>query len=322
MQRKKLGAHGPEVTVLGFGAWAIGSQWGPQDDELSKQAIGRALDLGYGFIDTAYAYGEGRSERLIAQVFAERKMRVAVATKVPPKDRHWAPPLGTPIKQAFPPEYIVESCEKSLKNLRTDCLDLLQLHTWCADWNATDDWYEAMVRLRKDGKIRGIGISVSDERPDEANDTVAMGRIDSIQVIYNILDQEARQNLFPLALKHQVGIIARVPLASGALSGKFREDTVFPEGDWRRDFLKGETLRQMVAKVHQVQEAVGSDEPLAVRALQFCVQEEAVTCVIPGIRTPQQAEQNARAQSAPPLTDAQRQALYALRGTPFPGSPG
>lgn len=321
METRVLGRTGIPVTVIGFGAWAIGSQWGPQEDEESVRALHRAIDLGCRFIDTAQAYGEGRSEGLVARVLAERAEEVVVATKVPPKNRVWDPPAGTPIREAFPKEYIIERCEVSLRNLRRDVLDVYQLHTWIDDWNDDDEWFEAMSRLKEQGKIRAIGISVPDGRPDAANRSIAKGRVDTIQVVYNILDQQARQVLFPLARQHGVGIIARVPLASGALTGRFRRDTTFPEGDWRRDFFRGELLERVVRDVARVQEIVGTDQPLVVRALQFCVADPTVSTVIPGIRSAAQAESNLAAASAPPLSPAALEALYALDVTPPPASP-
>lgn len=313
MEQRVLGKTGISVSTIGFGAWAIGSGWGESDDSESKAALHRALDLGCNFIDTALAYGEGRSERLIREVFHERGSRVPVATKVPPMDREWGPPPGRPISDVFPPHYIVECCEKSLQSLGMDCVDVLQLHTWSEEWNDTDEWYETMVRLREQGKIRAIGISVHDGRPAQANRSIAMGRVDTIQVIYNILDQEARTTLFPVAREHGASIIARVPLASGALTGKFREDTVFPEGDWRSEVYRGEKLREVVKQVGEVRKALGDDGvPMVQRAIQFAVVEPVVATVIPGVRRPAQADQNFGAASTSPLTSEQTHRLYAL----------
>lgn len=323
MERRRLGQSDVWVTVIAFGAWAIGSQWGPQDDEESVRALHTALDAGIGFIDTAQAYGDGRSERLIARVFRERKERVPVATKIPPKTGRWAPPPGTPIEEVFPPQYIVERCERSLRDLETDAIDLLQFHTWLDEWNATDDWYETMDRLRSAGKIRAIGISVSDNRPDEANGSVAMGRVDTVQVVYNILDQRAAVHLFPLARQHGTSILARVPLASGALTGKFRADTAFPPGDWRRDFWTPDVLAAVVQRVERIRSIVGDDVPLAARALQFAYHDPVVASALAGTRSVEQARENAQAAAYPPLTE---EVLARLRreamDVPPPASPG
>ncbi len=326
MQARRLGGRGPEVSVIGFGAWAIGSGWGPQEDEASVAALHRALDLGVTFIDTALAYGDGRSERLIGRVLDERsdRGRVAVATKIPPKTGRWAPPRGTPIAEVYPPAYIVESCEQSLRNLGAERVDVLQFHTWLDEWNETDEWHETMERLRAQGKIGAVGISVPDDRPGDANGAIERGRVDSVQVVYNILDQRARTALFPVARAHGTGVIARVPLASGALSGKFSVDTRFAKGDWRADWFTPAVLSRVVTQVRRIEAIVGAGAPFALRALQFCLADEAVTCVIPGTRTPLQAEENAAAAALEPLAPevVERLCAEGAMDPPPPASPG
>lgn len=320
-RRRVLGRTGIEVSEITVGTWAMGSEWGHQDDEASVRALHRALDLGCTLLDTAQAYGDGRSERLIARVFRERGEPVAVATKLPPKTRRWAPPPGTPIADVYPPAYIAAGAEVSLRNLGVDVIDVYQLHTWLADWNQTDDWYEAMDRLKRQGKIRAIGISVSDAQPAQANGSIAQGRVDTVQVVYNILYPAARTELFPVARAHDVGILARVPLASGALTGKFRSDTVFPPGDWRGEKLTGDTLERMVEAVERVKAIVGTDTPLLTRALQFILADPEVSTVVTGVRTVQQTEENLSALDAPPLTGHQLSALRTLDLPRFPASP-
>jgi len=301
VQYRTLGRTGFRVSEIGFGAWAIGAEmWGPQDDADSIAALHRALDLGCTFIDTAQVYGDGHSERLIARVFRERGERVTVATKVPPKNRIWGPSPGTDINAVFPPDYIIERCEVSLRNLETDCLDIYQLHTWCPTWDQETDWYEAMLKLRQAGKIRAIGISVSDGRPGEANAHIAAGRVDTIQVIYNILDQSPERDLFPLAQAQNTGIIARVPLASGALTGRWTRETIFPAGDWRGE-QEREWVVEQVEKVEKLGFLTEDGTPLAVAALKFCLSHPAVSTVIPGIRNVRQAEINLSASDGRPL---------------------
>jgi aryl-alcohol dehydrogenase-like predicted oxidoreductase len=326
VETRRLGRRGPDVSVIGFGAWAIGSGWGPQEDQASIAALHRALDLGVTFIDSALAYGNGRSERLVGQVLRERgdRGRVAVATKVPPRTGRWSPPPGTPIADVYPPAFIVESCETSLRNLGAEQIDVLQFHTWLDDWNATDEWYETVERLRREGKVRAVGISVPDERPADANGSIERGRLDSVQVVYNVLDQRARHSLFPVARRFGTGIIARVPLASGALSGKFSVGTRFAPGDWRADRFTPEVLARVVAQVERVETIVGDAAPFAHRALQFALASEDVTTVIPGTRTPLQAEENAAAAALVPLAPRALARLYAegAMDPPPPASPG
>jgi aryl-alcohol dehydrogenase-like predicted oxidoreductase len=151
-------------------------------------AIHRALDLGCRFLDTAQVYGQGRSERLIARVFKDRGQRLPVATKVPPRDYIWEKEPGTPMRAKFPAQYLIECCEQSLRNLATDCLDVYQLHTWSAEWNDETEWYETMLKLREQGKIRAIGVSVRDPHPDSANVAIIAGRIDSVQLVYKLIE--------------------------------------------------------------------------------------------------------------------------------------
>jgi aryl-alcohol dehydrogenase-like predicted oxidoreductase len=319
IQTRPLGRTGIEVTPIGIGTWAIGSQWGEQDEQQSLQALHRALDLGCRFIDTAQAYGDGRSERLIGRVFRERGERVPVATKVPPKDLDWATQPGvSQIRDKFPADYLIERCDVSLRNLGIETLDVYQLHTWCPSWNDETEWYEAMLKLREQGKIRAIGISVTDARPDEANGTVAAGRADTIQVIYNLLDQRPEEHLFPLAQQHGVGILARVPLASGALSGTWNAQTTFAEGDWRREVFTGETLKRTLEYVDALRflEA-DSDHSLVIAALRFCMSHPAVSTVIPGARNARQAETLMRAMQLGPLPEEQLARARELWQTRF-----
>ncbi|MBI3286786.1 MAG: aldo/keto reductase [Chloroflexi bacterium] len=304
MQYRVLGRTGIRASEIGFGAWAIGGdQWGPQDDRESMAALHKALDLGCTLIDTAQVYGEGHSEVLIGRVLRERGERVTVATKVPPKNYRWGPPPGADLRDYFPADYIIKRCESSLRNLGTETLDLYQLHTWCPSWEHETEWYEALLKLRQQGKIRYIGISVSDHRPGEANPQIEAGRVDSIQVIYNILDQSPEWRLFPVAQKHHVGIIVRVPLASGALTGKFTQRTRFPKGDWRREWKDREWLHRMVEQVERIQFLTQDGMPLATAALKFVLSHPAVSTLIPGIRNSQQAEMNLSASDGRPLPE-------------------
>ncbi len=311
---RPLGRTGIEVSAVGIGTWAMGSQWGEQEEEASIAALHRALDLGCHLIDTAQAYGNGRSERIVARVFRERGERVPVATKVPPKDLDWNTIPGVSnIRDKFPADYLIERCEFSLRNLETDCLDVYQLHTWCPTWNDETEWYEAMVKLRDQGKIRAIGISVTDARPSEANGTSAANRVDTVQLIYNILDQRAATEVFPLAREHNVGILARVPLASGALSGRWNAQTRFSEGDWRAEVFTGGTLQRTLHYIDELrfleQE---SDSSLVEAAVRFCISDPTVSSAIPGARSTEQAETLMRAMQRGPLPENQLRRLREL----------
>ena len=304
---RQLGHTGIEVSSVGIGTWAMGAGWGSQQDQESIAALNRALDLGCRLLDTAQAYGDGRSEQLIGRVLKERGEHVPVATKVPPMDGNWETIPGvTDIREKFPAHYLIERCEMSLRNLQMDCVDVYQLHTWCPSWNDETEWYEAMLKLKEQGKIKAIGISVDDHLPDEANGTIAAGRVDSIQVIYNLLEQRPRFQLFPLARTHHVGILARVPLASGALSGTWDEHKTFAPDDWRSDVFTGETLRRTVSRVNalkQIAADIGCTTMIEF-AIRYCFSDSAVSSTIPGARSPQQAESLMRAMQAGPLPES------------------
>ena len=189
------------------------------------------------------------------------------------------------MSEIYPTEHIIAQTEASLRRLQTDCLDALLFQTWCPTWSEEKTWYETMRNLRDQGKIRTFGISVSDHRSDDANGVIRAGLVDIIEAPYSILDQRAVERLFPLAQEYHVGIIARTPLASGALAGHWREDMKFHRDDWRRRVFRGEQLIQTVHRVNQVKSLIDSTESLAQIALRFCLSHPAVTAVIPGVRS-------------------------------------
>jgi len=313
-QMRPLGSTGIEVSAVGIGTWAMGAQWGVQEDQESLRTLHHALDLGCQFLDTAQEYGNGRSEQLIGRVFQERGASVPVGTKVPPIDMNWETiPDVTKIQEKFPAQYIIDRCEGSLRNLRVDCLDVYYLHTWCPSWNEETEWYEAMLNLRDQGKIRGIGISVSDARPAEANGSIQAGRVDVVQVIYNILDQRAATELFPVSRKHNVGVVARVPLASGALAGQWTPQTTFPADDWRHDVFVGQTLERTLRYVDQLRFlANGSSSSLAEAAVRFSLSDPTVSSVIPGARSQEDVDGNMQAWRLGPLPDYELQHIQKL----------
>jgi len=296
-----LGGAKLPSSRIGIGTWAIGGGWGPQPETTSLQALHCALEMGCGLIDTAALYGNGRAERLITQAFKEHSQRVTTLTKIFPLNYHWAPAPGTPMAEIYPPEHIIAQTEASLRRLETDCLDALLFQTWCPTWSEETTWYKTMHKLREQGKIRTFGISVSDHRPDDANEVIRAGLVDIIEAPYSILDQRALERLFPLAQDYNVSIIARTPLASGALAGHWHEGMKFHRDDWRRRVFRGELLKQTVQRVDRVKSFVDSTVPLAQIALRFCVSHPAITAVIPGVRTAEQVRCNLAAGPQGPL---------------------
>ena len=282
------------MSEVGYGAWGIGGlQWlGGTDDE-SLRAVRRAIELGLNFIDTALAYGGGHSERLVGRVLREAGDDIYVATKVPPKNEQWPALPGIGIDRVFPYSYIVRCTEESLRNLGVETIDLQQLHVWNPEWIDRDEWRRAFAELKASGKVRAVGVSINDHDPGSALELVRTGDIDTVQVIYNIFDQSPEQELFALAQQMNMGVIARVPFDEGALTGAITEDTVFDPDDFRSEYFSGDRPRRVAERVAALREDLAEvDGSLPEIALRFCLSHEAVSTVIPGMRTVGHAEAN------------------------------
>jgi len=294
MRHRRLGRTGFEVSEIGYGAWGIGrGLWvGAQDDQ-SLRALHRAVDLGLNFIDTALAYGPDHSERLVGRLIRDRSERLYVASKEPPRNNEWPARRGVAVGEVFPRDHIVSCCERSLSNLALETLDLLQLHVWRDEWLEQDGWREALDELRSAGKVRHFGISVNDHEPGSALRAVASGLFDSAQVIFNIFDPTPAQELFPACRQHDVGVIVRVPLDEGGLTGTIRPDTGFPEGDFRRQYFAGSRRQQVFERTEALKELLGAEAAtLPELALRFCLSDDAVSTVIPGMRRIETVEAN------------------------------
>jgi aryl-alcohol dehydrogenase-like predicted oxidoreductase len=302
MHFRKLGPTESEISEIGFGAWGIGGkQWQGGGDDESLAALRRALDLGVNFIDTALAYGDGHSESLISRVLKKTFHKVYVATKIPPKNGVWPASANTPISEVFPYAHIVESTERSLRNLGLQQIYLQQFHVWTDAWTGTDEWRRAIEDLRKSGKVRYFGVSVSEHEPDSALEALKTGYFTAVQVIYNIFDQSAEKNLFPLCREKRIGVLARVPLDEGALTGTMTEQTRFEPGDFRDHYFRGERKQEVVEHVSAIQrdlKAMSIGGSLAEVALRFCLSNKAVTSVIPGMRRVATVESSCRASTA------------------------
>lgn len=273
----------------------MGGMWGPRDDAAAVEALNLALDLGVTFFDTAYVYGDGHSETLIGNVVRNRKVRdkVFIATKVPPMDYHWPARAGSDVTKIFPGDWIRAVTEKSLKNLGVECVDLQQLHVWAANWQGQGDWLDELQKLKKEGKIRHVGISINDHEPDTALDLVRSGAIDSVQVIFNIFDQAPADRLLPLCQEKKVGVIVRVPFDEGGLTGKLTPDMPFDKKDWRRLYFKGNRLKETCERTEKLK-AFLNDEVKTIPdlALKYCLSFPAVSTVIPGMRKPEHVRSN------------------------------
>src|SRR5437773_12225002 len=245
MNTRPLGSTGNTVSELGFGAWGLGGgMWRGGSDREAREALRAAVDQGITFFDTALAYGQGHSERLIGAALRSELTsgRVVVATKIPPRDGQWPGAAGTPLQDVFSPRHLSTSTEKSLKHLDVDPIPIQQLHVWHDTSLADPGWeasYAELVRLKKEGTVLQWGISINDHAPETALKVLADPLFETAQVIYNIYDRSPEKALFDLARHRKIGIIARVPFDEGALTGGIKATTVFPAGDWRGPVCKG-----------------------------------------------------------------------------------
>ena len=314
MKYRKLGRTGLEVSEIGYGAWGIGADaWVGADDNTSLEAMRRAIALGVNFIDTAIVYGSGHSEQLVGKIKREHP-EVMVATKINPANWQWPADPATAADDSFSAEHVVARTEESLRNLGTDVIDVQQFHVWADTWVDQGSWLEGIEQLKRDGKIRWFGVSVNDSDPDSALKLVESGLVDTIQVIYNVFDQAPEDNLFPLCEKHEVGVIVRVPFDEGALTGKVRPDTVFPEGDFRNDYFKDNRKAEVWDAVQAICAGLAIPiERLPELALRFTLVPDVVSTVIPGMRSVPHVESNIAAGDAGPLSAEQIEILKTHR---------
>jgi aryl-alcohol dehydrogenase-like predicted oxidoreductase len=307
MKFRAFGKHHFDCSEIGFGAWAIGGWWGPQSDIDSIAALHRALDLGVNFIDTAAGYGDGRSERLIGQVLRERaaagkKERVFVATKTPPTDGIWPPSPYCRAEERYSESYLRANIGERCANLGVNKVDLLQLHTWTRAWNRNPTPFKVLRALQAEGRVGLIGVSTPEHDQNSVIDLMRGGWVDSVQVIYNLFEQEPAAELLDVAKECGVGIIVRVVFDEGVLTGKFTADTKFPPDDFRSGYFAGDRLPRAVAHAEAIRaDLEGSGYTMAQAAIKFVLAHPAVSTVIPGIRNVAQADANCSVSDMVPM---------------------
>jgi aryl-alcohol dehydrogenase-like predicted oxidoreductase len=310
MLYRPLGRTGLSVSEIGYGGWGIGgSGWIGAEEHESIRALHRAIELGMNFIDTARGYGE--SERIVGRVLREHPDdEVYWATKVPPKNGLWPAPDGIDPALAYPGEHIRASLDTSLRSSGLDHVDLLQFHVWSDDWVGRGDWLETIQAAKQAGKIRHFGISVNDYQPDNAVALVRSGTVDTVQVIYNVFHQAPAELLLPACAQHGVGVIVRVALDEGGLTGRISADSTFPAGDFRNSYFGGgrsaEVEKHVDALVADV--GIGRDQ-VAGTALRFVLDAPEVATVIVGMRNVRNVERNAALSDGQRLPDDRRAAL-------------
>lgn len=306
MQYRELGRTGWQVSTVSFGAWAIGGSWGTVDDQDSLATLNRAIDLGVNFIDTADVYGDGRSERLVSQLRRQRREPIYVATKAGRR-------LDPHTSECYNRQNLVAFLDRSLKNLGAEAIDLLQLHCPPNEVYYRPEVFGVLDELMAAGKLRHYGVSV--KSPEEGIKAMDYPNVQSVQIIFNMLRHRPAEVFFAEAQRRKVGILARVPLASGLLSGRMRPDTQFEASDHRQfnrqgeSFDVGETFSGVdyetgLAAVEELKAACPPGMSLTQFALRWILMFDAVTCAIPGAKRPQQAEENCAAADLPPLSEA------------------
>jgi aryl-alcohol dehydrogenase-like predicted oxidoreductase len=304
---------GWEISEIGYGMWGLGG-WTGSDDEQTLRSLAEAVALGCNFFDTAWAYGAGHSERLLAQTLrAHADRRLYVATKVPPKNQRWIRLDDSPLDDVFPPDHIRRYTEASLENLGVDTIDLQQLHAWSDRWAADERWQRTMDDLTKEGLVRSWGISVNRWETTNVLRALDTGLIDCVQVVYNIFDQDPEDVLFPYCRDRGVAVIARVPFDEGSLTGTLTKDTRFPEGDWRNLYFTPSQLAATVDRVERLRPLIPGGMTMAELALRFILHHPAVTTAIPGMRKLENVRANCAASDGLTLDKALLDTLRAHR---------
>ena len=303
MKYRRFGRMGWSVSEIGYGMWGMAG-WSGSDDEESLASLQRAVDLGCNFFDTAWAYGEGHSESLLGKlVRANSDKRLYTATKIPPKNREWPSRREFTLDDCYPPDHIEEYVLDSLRNAGLDSFDLMQFHTWEDGWLDDDRWSKKIDDLRRQGLIRAAGISINRWEPWNGVRTVRSGLIDSVQVIYNIFDQNPEDELFPACDEMDVAVIARVPFDEGTLTGTLTKESKWPEGDWRNTYFVPENLIASVDHADRLKPLLPAGMGMPEMALRFILNNPSVSTIIPGMRKTRHVEDNIAASDRGPLAD-------------------
>jgi aryl-alcohol dehydrogenase-like predicted oxidoreductase len=304
MKYRRFGRTNWQVSEIGYGMWGMAG-WTGSDDAESLASLQRSIDLGCNFFDTAWAYGDGHSEELLSKALsANPNKKLYIATKVPPKNREWPSKREFSLGVSYPPEYVFEYVDKSLRNIGVDALDLIQYHTWEDQWLDDERTVRTIEELRASGKVRFVGISMNRWEPWNGIRAVKSGLIDAVQVIYNIFDQNPEDELLPACRAHDVGVIARVPFDEGSLTGTLSLQSTWPAGDWRGTYFVPENLRTSVEHADALKPFVPAGSNMAEMALRFILNNRDVATIIPGMRKIKNVEANIVASDKGPLPAA------------------
>jgi aryl-alcohol dehydrogenase-like predicted oxidoreductase len=305
MKYRKLGRTGFDVSDVSHGLWGM-SGWSGSSDQESLAALQLAVDLGCNFFDTAWAYGEGKSDGLLGEIISRNsarnsKKRLYAASKIPPANDRWPALPSYKYQDVFSPKHVFNYADKIRQQLKTDSIDLLQFHVWDDTWTNQPDFRSTVEKLKHDGWIRDFGLSINRWEPGNGIKALRTGLVDVVQVIYNIFDQAPEDELFPVCQELNVGVIARVPFDEGSLGGKLTLETRFPKDDWRSGYFGPENLAKTVKRVDQLKEILQAGMTMPDMALRFILSHPAVSTTIAGMRKPDHVRQNLATSDAGPL---------------------
>ncbi len=301
MKCRILGRTGFEVSDIAHGLWGM-SGWSESDDQQSRQAIQLAIDLGCNFFDTAWAYGNGKSDELLGEAMANNSAkRIYAASKIPPKNLQWPASPKYHYADVFPAEHVFKYTKLISEKLRVECIDLLQFHVWDDSWTDEPEFHETVARLKREGWIHSFGLSLNRWEPENGIKALRTGLVDVVQVIYNIFDQAPEDKLFPVCRELNIGVIARVPLDEGSLGGKMTLNTRFPESDWRSRYFGQENLSATIPRVEKLKEIVPEGMTLPEMAIRFILADPTVSTTIVGMRKLEHVRQNLALSDALPL---------------------
>ncbi|SEI52782.1 Predicted oxidoreductase [Dyadobacter koreensis] len=313
MQYRRFGRSGWQISEIGYGMWGLAG-WTGSDRKEIEDSLDLAVASGCNFFDTAWAYADGVSETILGDLIRRNPdKKLYAATKIPPKNRQWPSKPTSSLKEVFPADYIIEYAEKSLKNLGVEQIDLLQFHVWEDAWAQEDEWKEAIQKLTKDGKVERWGLSINRWEPNNALKTLETGLIDAVQVIYNIFDQAPEDQLFPLCKKMDIGVISRVPLDEGTLSGNLTKETTFPADDWRSTYFVPENLNASVDHAEALRPFVPENMTMPELALRFILENPDVHTTIPGMRKLAHVKSNIATSDGVRLADSLKETLKQHR---------
>ena len=321
MNYRRFGRTGWNVSEIGYGMWGLAG-WTGSDDAETIASLHRATELGCNFFDTAWAYGDGRSEQILAKVLRENQNKpgfggpdkhLYVATKIPPKNRRWPSRRDFTLDDCFPPDYIEEYIDKSLKNLGVETIDVMQFHTWEDRWLNDDRLPRSIEKMKKSGKVRAFGPSINRWEPWNGIRAVLEGHAEAVQVIYNIFDQNPDDALFPICRMKDTAVIARVPFDEGTLTGTLTLASKWPAGDWRNTYFVPENLKASVQHGEALRPLVPAGGTMPEMALRFILGSPVVSTMIPGMRKLKNVEANCQASAAGPLPVELRKKLQAHR---------